>query len=485
MAHFPYFAEREIRAAIGARRLVLVVGQRRSGVTHWVVNGPLGAEGRAITIDLGTLQRGDDSLPRALTDHLRLEGLPQRAGDLMPLLVTEDRSRLDGPTIVVCANAHSGDSLAIDWLMQGLLNPVVDPTLSRFVFCIEGAVDVEAVLDRCASVGASQVPLVLHETATSPWQQIVDVESFMAVRQRRLPLGLIPLLADVCQGDLRFLEDVLERLPEEEYLSKEAIDSAIDVAEKHGRCALELRGALRSLDTEARALALCLAEGAVELGPPPSSLRGGCLKRLYLAGISTFDPVVCGYRVRGGSVAAIVLRELGGQVGARGHQHALTAYLVWQTATVELALRTCVAAGDVLTVAEAVATATPWGTIGKTIKRGLSAAGMEKSSLEVADSVLRDAVPERVTVNAAAQKRLGITRPLTPRELTEGATLDELIAMATKLGLVDASLREAMDRVRDLRNAVAHHRSVDLDEVLAFSREARRVVQTLVRRARR
>jgi len=413
---------------------------------------------------------------RTLRERLVLDREPATTGDLLPLLVT---ARPAKPRPVFIANAHAAEPDAIQWILQALLNPPIDLGEGNHWFVIEGALDIELHLERCAEIGVSQTaPLILHEVPTTPWHRLVDVDAILAARGRRAPAVVAPLLADACCGDVRMLQDVIERLPEDEFVSAATIEIAFQAAIKHGKSGRELRAAAASLDADSRKLAAQLAVGSVVPGMPPGHLRDVRLKALYLAGVVFFDPVVRGYRIRGPMVAEI-FRTGEAHPGGVSHQHALASMLSWHISTVELMLREVVAGGEVTRAVRETSTTTKWTGVGGAVRKALASTGVkDKAQLAAIEGALK-LLPEKQSVFDAARSRLGLGEDCGATAVLAGVTFDELVGLASSLKYVSDDLRALLGRVRETRNAVAHARPVTVDEALACSRDVRAIVQAL------
>ncbi len=366
MAHFPPYTDAEVDAAVAAGRTVLLVGQRRSGLSHWTNNrlrsGRLGHD-QVAPLDLAMVREVED-LRQKVASTLGLGAVPVEPRDLQ-LAITEFTQK----RVVVLNNCHKLDGNALGWLLRSIVERVIGPPPS-VSFVMEGALDVDSALERLFPNGLLDQPLLEYADATVPWRTMVEAEDVLRSRPRQFQQSLMPWVVDQTGGDVKLMLELFERLPTDESIDEVTLQAARKHVVDRGTAAAELREAVRPWASEE--VVRRLVTGEVIQGLPPASISAGPLKALYLAGAVSFDSLANGYRIRSPVAAEVAARVASISdvrlFGIDDSIHARTAYFIWQMATVELELRSLMSGKDCVSLAAGVSTLTPLKGLGRRLK---------------------------------------------------------------------------------------------------------------------
>lgn len=465
MAFFGASSESLVASALSEGRVVFLVGPRRGGLTHWVRRTfarRLQDSATALEIDLAehsTL----NGLRTELTSRFGLAEQPLHPRDLQVLLgATGER------TVCLLLNAHRAAPEALDWLVSALLDSVVGGTGRERSFLVEGAVDVDTVLDRAFGAGWPSAPLVEYAAPRTPWRGLVEIESLCDVRAKRRHPALAPWVADRAGGDLGLVVELLTRIPDTEILEDVSLEATCESVVRSSDCSWEISSAARGVEAS-------LAERAISGLPipaaPPQVLGSGPLRDLYLAGIAEYDPILGGYRSRSPLGARIVARALGLSDQdlrlERAEIHARSSYLLWQIAHIELSLRSSLASLDCSRLAAGVRTNTQWSGLGKTIKaEAIRRDPAIRGTIDTLADVLKEVLPDRETIRDGVKRRVGVDgSALTDEDILSHLTLTELLEIACAGNVVNQADKTGFEPIVAIRNDVAHFRPTSYDRM--------------------
>ena len=466
MAFFDTSSESLIANALGEGRVVFLVGPRRSGLTYWVrraLGRRLPENGPGLAIDLAehsTL----DTLRAELATRFDLAGTPLHPRDLQVLLGATDE-RL----VCLFLNAHRAAPDALNWLVSALLDSMAGGTGRGRSFLLEGAVDVDRVLDRAFGAAWPSVPLVEYTAPRTPWRSLVEIESLCNSRAKRHHPALAPWVADRSGGDLGLVVELLTRIPDTEILEDVSLEATCERVVRNSWCSREISTAARS--SGETSLAKRVIGGPPIPAAPPPVLESGALKDFYLAGIAEYDAVLGSYRSQSPLGAQIVARALGFSEQdvhlERAEIHASSSYLLWQIAHVELSLRSRIAGLDCSRLAADTRTRTQWFGRSKRIKR--RAVERDPAIREVIGplaEVLDEVLPDRETILAVLERRLGVdASAMTDKDILAGLTFHELLEVASCGKIVGTADRAAFESIGSVRNDVAHFRPTTYDQM--------------------
>src|SRR5690606_22047712 len=114
------------------------------------------------------------------------------------------------------------------------------------------------------------------------------------------------------------------------------------------------------------------------------------------------------------------------------------------------------------------------------LKRAAVDAGIkDPATLSVLSSVLKERVPEQQTLAEVVRGRLGNAH--TKAAFLSGLTFEELVSLTKQLRALPRQTVDSLERIRSIRNSVAHFRRVSLDEAMAVSREIRDILQVVLK----
>ncbi|MBP8810894.1 MAG: hypothetical protein KBG48_08845 [Kofleriaceae bacterium] len=458
MAHLAHAAIADLRMAVRERRPVLVVGPARSGLT-WLVNQIAIASAddvaRVSLRGVATLA----ALQAHLASALRLSSPPRDPSDLQVALLDVDESIR--AKAVIFNDCHRASDICLDWLVRAVIEPAAgmrDPVLS---FLLEGAIDPDAVLTKAFPGGASVYPLIHHVEPVSPWRTLSEVDDFLRGRWRpSFTAGLVPWLADITGGDVGFLTELVERLPNDGEIRDETVNAAVRHVLTHGRRAGEIRLALVGEDLRDACAAFCRGAGVPDV--VPSALETGPLKTLYLKGVAAFDGVASMYRVRGALTAQIVAEHVGMSTTASHFERRFMlcrlSMFFAHIASFELDLRSALRRDDALRLAREVTTETGLGDHARAVKAAVvRVCAPNRDQLPLLTAEIKKALPESMPVLDSVRQRLGAEPGV--EELLENVTFAQLARMVQKGDMV-AGVGDAMlSSINEYRNAFAHFRA--------------------------
>ena len=481
MAFFDTSSEALIASALAEGRVVFLVGPRRSGLTPWVRRAfarRLPESDPGLAIDLAE-HSTVNALRAELTSRFRLAEQPQHPRDLQVLLGATGEH-----LVCLFLNAHRAAPDALDWLVSALLDSMAGGTGRERSFVVEGAVDVDTVLDRAFGAGWPSVPPLVEYTAPrTPWRSLVEIESLCDSRAKRHHPALAPWVADRSGGDLGLVVELLTGIPDTEILEDAYLEATCERVVRSSGCSREISAAAMSEGEPG--LAKRVIGGLPIPAVPPPVLRSGPLKDLYLAGIAEYDSILGGYRSRSPLVAQIVARALGfshQELHLEGAEiHARNSYLLWQIAHIELSLRSRVAGLDCSRLAADARTPTQWFGLGKKIKS--EAARRNPAIHDVMGTlaeVLREILPDRETILKVVERRLGIdASAMTYEDILSGLTFHELLEVANVGKVVGAADRAAIESIVAIRNDVAHFRPTSYDRMHRAVQNVRVVLRSV------
>lgn len=481
MASFPTYTSAEIDTALAKRRLVVVVGQRRSGLSHWttthLTNNQLG--GKISYIDCRKAAATVEALTSELQSQLNLSRAPTTPSDLIPLIGDLPQSNL---ITVLLANLHFASQEVSTWLLRATLNPVISSEGLSTAFLAEGAIDVDDLLHESFPSGLTEAPLVLHSDSSAPWHTMVEVEALLASRTRQFPPVLTAFLSDASGGDVGIMNELLDRLPDRDWLDHESFLSACDAVQSRGVTATQISNSIGLLTPTERELLDSLVQGSVILGKPPRIESRAPLRRLYLDGLAVHDPVVCGYRIRSPVIERIVRSELSlpRDPTQEDPGYSVTNYAIWQIANFEMTLRSLLSSNAGLRAASHdVKTVTPWAGRAKLIRDSAARSRIGQAQLlGELNSILLKLLPDQREVVEAVRERLKLEASPSESQVLQGVTMDELLAIALRLGLLKDNQMDLLERIRSVRNSVAHFRSITLESAEEMSAALRCTLQT-------
>lgn len=512
MVSFPPYTPAEITRDLRERRFVVLIGQRRSGLTHWTTTTlfQIYEQETIKSLDLGQVGRDVDRFIEAVRITLKLTSRPVAPSDLMPILASHFGVGGKAP-VVLLSNLHSASIDVLQWILRSLLNPVVDSEDIGFAFIAEGAVDLDALLYKTFPSGLTDAPLVKHASDPAPWHSMVEFEALLNAQRPRLPLVLVAFLLDITGGDVHLAGELLRRLPEVEWIDEATFQSACAFIRDRSVTATELRNITKDLSDIELSYIKRLVNDEVIWGAPPSNIAQSELRRLYLDGIAIYDPIVRGYRIRSPLIADIIKPCLDNEASSSFKSgHSVTSYLIWQVANIELTLRSLVSKHDFLQVAKEVTTPMQWQGAGKRIRAGIAAylrseaiappttsfTGQDvtppqedrieqpqmvsfEKILGILNDIIKKELPDKQTIIEAACLRLSATDATSSEQVLSGFTFDELITIASKVGIVDQERRRVLERIRDIRNSVAHFRQVLFQDAAKLNHDIRDVLERL------
>ena len=481
MAFFDTSSESLIASALAESRVVFLVGPRRSGLTHWVrraFSRRLSEDDPGLAIDLAE-HSTVNALRAELTNRFRLVKQPRHPRDLQVLLgATGER------LVCLFLNAHRAAPDALDWLVSALLDSMAGGTGRGRSFLMEGAVDVDTVLDRTFGAGRPSVPLVEYAAPRTPWRSLVEIESLCDSRAKRHHPALAPWVADRSGGDLGLVVELLTGIPDTEILEDVHLEATCEKVVRSSGCSLEIATAATSEGEPG--LAKRVISGLPIPAAPPPVLRSGALKDLYLAGIAEYDSILGGYRSRSPLVAQIVARALGfsdQEFYPEGAEiHARSSYLLWQIAHIELSLRSRVAGLDCCSrLAADARTLTQWSGLGNRIKgEAVRRDPAIRDVMGTLAEVLKEILPDRETILEGVERRLGIdASAMTDEDILSRLTLRELLEVASVGKIVGAADRAAIESLAVIRNDVAHLRPTSYDRMHRAVQNVRMVLRSV------
>lgn len=480
MAHLAHTAVTDIRQAIRDKRSTFVVGPSRSGLT-WLVNqsAALGVEPVVRFSVRGV--RETDHVRASVASALRLSTVPQRPSDLQLALAQMDAAVR--PRLVVVNDCHQDGLDAIAWLLAAAMDPVAGVGRTAVPFVFEGAFDPDVGLSTAFPAEYFAQPLVHYVDPAIPWRVLTEVEEIMRGRWRHsFSPGLIPWLSDVSGGDVGFVRELLERLPNEGPLRDDALRAAVRYVTSHGARAREIRESLKEIDDVALLRVVATGQGIPAL--VPSTLEPCALKKAYFAGIVVFDGIAGVYRVRGPITAHVVAQAIGLDAAATVFEgrFILGRLLIFfaHIAAFELDLRSSLRAREPCSLAAGVSTETGLLRFRKRVRDLVVQICEPKNDvLARLSEALKETLPESRSVLDYVRDQLG--EEPTGESLLEGVTFAQLTRVARKADIVGERDEPLLAEINGYRNAFAHFRAESYgrcERLLQVISDARRALES-------
>lgn len=354
-------------------------------------------------------------------------------------------------------------------------------TSSNFIF--EGAVEFEEAI---AQIKDHLEPFIGHVDPLTPWRTIVEVEHLISKLSSSLyPRSLVVWLADVTNGDTGFCNEFLLRL-QNPNPSATILRSTYDTIVQRGATARDIR---RIADSFPNTVIETLLSGKVipGLAPPQGSREA---TRLVLSGISQYDDLVGGYRLRSPLVGDALRAE--GKWNAKPPTEepgvGSCNHLLWQVSIAEMLLRTLMhSRSETNERISEMTVPPPWKGKAGEVKRELAGVlkelGLEdsmcKQLLKASAAKLNDILPDALNAAERARSILERTADWDGTNLLNGLTFSDIANLATNLGVVTGDERDQLKLVNDRRNDAAHFRPVGYDDAFNLERIVRELLPAI------
>ena len=477
MAQLARTAVTDIRQAIREKRVSIIVGPARSGLT-WLVNQnvALGVE-PVVRLSLRAV-RDVDQLRLALRNGLSLAKPLERPGDLLLAL-----AELDGvlrPRLVIINDCHCVPATCIAWLFQSALDSMTGAGQTTIPFVFEGAFDPDLALATALPDGYKAQPLIHYVEPSIPWRVLTEIDDILRGRWRTsFTAGLVPWVADVSGGDVGLAQELLERLPNDGEISDETLQAAVRHTVDRGRRCREIRESVSEINDPE--LMRTAAAGRGIPAVVPSALEGCSLKKAYFAGIVTFDGVATVYRVRGLITAQVIAKTLGVDPAAFVFEgrFILARLLIFfvHIAAFELDLRSMIRPRDPKRLAAAVSIDSGLKDYRNRVKAAVvKTCSPSGDALGDLNDALKAVLPESLSLLDSVRDHSGAE--LTDDALLNGITFSQLTRIAREAKVIGESDETVFGEINGYRNAFAHFRAetygrcVRLLHVLAKARQA-------------
>lgn len=472
------------QSAIRDARPILVSGPRSCGLSLWVEEqvASLARDSRFFELKW---HRSIQELISALTSYCKTSvssDQPERLSSLLDALSKGDE-------VVVFRNCHLADRDTVRWLLRATLADGVG-SAGRIRFIMEGALNFDDEIEEEFSTGLPRTPLVQHVEPCTPWRTLAEIESIaQKVFPAHLPT-LIPWIADVTGGDRGLVVDLFERIPAVSLVDETTLDAAFQRTIRQSTRANEIRDFAHNSSNETKELLRRMLDGEVFWGEHPRLLQDANTKKLYLAGIANYDVIVRGYCIKSRIVREVLANAL--EYKSKVEQESVicrTLHLIGYVAAVELFLQAMLARYDVKQLAGEASTTTPFlgladkvmSSIGRdeqSVFQGIAECDSKKVLGRLA-KIIRETIPEKKPLLEAVCERLGLPEVESDGQVLKGLTFTELSNLASRAGLVDKVVQEALPRIVGTRNNLAHLRAVTHEELQAVVTSVSHVLRAL------
>jgi hypothetical protein len=478
----PHQQEKIQKWLVSGGQVAAVSGSRRSGlswcvgsiVSEIILNSPL----KLHTIDI----QANSNLSWLESEVKRNTKSRKIESGLVDLLNSA------GDCIWLIKNLHRADK----HFVQDALRAISKCRNSHLIgsppsFLIEGALNFETAFSKA---GDAISPLISHVDPITPWRTIVEVENLIAkISSSPYPRSLVVWLADVTKGDTGFCNEFLLRF-QDPTPSAEIINLTYQAIVKNGATANEIRRCANTCDEQ---LIARLMRGEVIPGLAPPSAPND-LNDLVLMGLTVYDQLVAGYRLRSPLVSdALRTDEKWRSIhAAKETGVASCSHILWQISVVEILLRSLSSLdGTCEEKISGMSMPTRWKGKAKLVKAALIEY-LQSTELdsEVCSKITGDAkgwlsevLPD--STDAAKESRAVLERSgnWDGKSLLGGLGFSDIANLARALDVVTAEEREELNVVNKRRNDAAHFRTVGYDDAHSLETLVRKILPSVNSRA--
>jgi hypothetical protein len=365
--------------------------------------------------------------------------------------------------------------------MQAALEPVAGLGRAAIPFVFEGAIDPDLTLTAAFPTGYGTQPLIHYVEPSIPWRILTEVDEIVRGRWKQsFTPALIPWLADTTGGDVGFVQELLERLPNDGDIRDETLAAATRQVLANGKRAREIIDNLKDID-DTSLLRLAVSARGIR-GVPPSTLEASSLKRAYSAGVVVFDGIAGVYRIRGPLTAQIVAKAAGiAPEEVFEGRFIISRLLIFfaHIAAFELDVRTILRLRGVLAIAELVTTKTGLDEYWKPIRDAvLKKCAPDPKTLGPFNDELKRILPDTSSVLREVQARWGADT--SEETILDRVTFSQLTSIARHASILSLGDDPILGVINEYRNAFAHFRAEDYERcehLLRSIGEARRSLE--------